>query len=57
MLATSTVVPPVPGFPITITLSSTLNPDVLATVNVRSAELLTLAVSLVLTKGVTLPCV
>ena len=44
MLLTAVVVPPVVGKPINIILSNTERPVVLATENVRSAELLTLAV-------------
>ena len=44
MLATASVVPPVPGLPRIMMLSPALKFVVLATVNVRSAELLTFAV-------------
>ena len=57
MLLTAVVVPPVVGRPTNTILSSADTPVVDATVNVRSAELLTLAVKLLLTKGVVLPCV
>ena len=44
ILATATVVPPEVGLPTINTLSPAVNPVVLANANVRSAELLTLAV-------------
>ena len=44
MALTAVVVPPVVGNPISMMLSSAVRPVVDATVNVRSAELLTLAV-------------
>ena len=55
--ATAVVVPPVVGRPIINTRSPVVIPVVLPTVNVLSAELLTLAVVKVETKGVVLPWV
>ena len=55
--ATAVVVPPEVGRPIINIKSPAVIPDELATVNVRSAELLISTVVCVDTNGVVLPCV